>query len=106
MTVRGRGDLQLVVALAAALALGCEKPNPDDAPWARAKSASYASDSAQIVALARHALGDSLELRVETIAKGSQGWFVRLLPVRGGLPGGGTVYVQPNDSSATVVKRY
>ena len=45
-------------------------------------------------------------MRVESVTKGAEGWFVRLLPVRGGLPGGGTVYVQLGDSSATVVKRY
>ena len=90
----------------AALLVGCGKANPDDAPWAHIKSASYHADSARVVRLATRALGDTIPMRVETMAKGANGWFIRLLPTRGGLPGGGTVYVDLNDSSATVVKRY
>jgi hypothetical protein len=45
-------------------------------------------------------------MRVEALTKGAQGWTVRLLPRRGGTAGGGTVWVDMNDSSATVVKRY
>ena len=110
MMPRGRGDLLLAAALAwgAGLAtLGaCSEPDPNDAPWAKAKSASYAGDSARVVRLASRALGDSLPMRVATMGKGDQGWFIRLLPTRGGLAGGGTVFVDLRDSSATVVKRY
>ena len=63
-------------------------------------------DSARAVALATRALGDSLPMRVASVSKGAQGWQVRLLPVRGGTIGGGLVWVEIADSSATVVKRY
>ena len=45
-------------------------------------------------------------MRVEKLTHGEQGWLVRLLPTRGGTVGGGQVWVDTNDSSATVVKRY
>ena len=106
MTLRGRGDSLLVAALAGVALVACGDSKPDDAPWAKIKSPSYAVDSARAVRLATHALGDSLPMRVESVTKGNQGWFVRLLPTRGGLPGGGTVWVELGDSSATVVKRY
>jgi hypothetical protein len=102
----GRGELALIVALAGLAAAACESQKPEDAWWTKVKSPTYAGDSARVVRLATHALGDSLPMRVESVTKGAEGWFVRLLPVRGGLPGGGTVYVQLSDSSATVVKRY
>jgi hypothetical protein len=95
----------LVVASGAAVACGSSKS--DDAPFSRPQhSASYQGDSARVVALAMRALGDSLPMRVEAITRGAQGWQVRLLPVRGGTAGGGMVWVEINDSSATVVKRY
>ena len=98
-------------AAALAVALGavpaCGSPNPDDAPWAkRTKPASYHADSTRVVTLARHALGDTIALEVEALTHGAQGWQVRLLPVGGGTVGGGTVWVDSNDSSVTVVKRY
>ena len=93
------------VALGAIAA--CGTPKPDDAPWARrAKPVSYHADSTRIVVLAGRALGDSLPLRVDAITRGAQGWQVRLLPRRGGTIGGGTVWVDANDSSVTVIKRY
>ncbi len=95
----------LVITLGAAGA--CGAPNPDDAPWARrAKPASYHADSGRIVAMATRALGDSIPMRVDALTKGAQGWQVRLLPTRGGTVGGGMVWVDANDSTVTVVKRY
>ena len=94
----------VVVASGAA---ACGSSNPDDSPFNRPHhAASYAADSARVVALATRALGDSLPMRVDSFSKGAQGWQVRLLPVRGGTAGGGMVWVETNDSSATVVKRY
>ena len=94
----------LVVALGAA---ACGSSNPDDSPFNRVHhAASYAVDSARAVALATRALGDSLPMRVASVSKGAEGWQVRLLPVRGGTVGGGLVWVEIPDSSATVVKRY
>ena len=104
MTAR-RGDPIIVAALAAALA-ACESQKPEDAWWTKVKPTNYAGDSTAVVRLATHALGDSLPMRVESISKGEHGWLVRLLPTRGGLPGGGSVWVELSDSSATVVKRY
>ena len=95
----------VVVALGAAAACGTSAP--DDSVFTRPHHpASYAADSTRIVALAARALGDSLPMRVASMTKGAQGWQVRLLPVRGGTVGGGLVWVETNDSSATVVKRY
>ena len=94
----------LVVASGAA---ACGSSKPDDSPFSRPHhAASYAVDSARIVALATKALGDSLPMRVDSFTRGAQGWQVRLLPARGGTVGGGMVWVEINDSSATVVKRY
>jgi hypothetical protein len=96
-----------MVVVASAAAVACGGSNPDDAPFNRPHhAASYAVDSARVVALATRALGDSLPMRVESVSKGAQGWQVRLLPTRGGTAGGGMVWVEINDSSATVVKRY
>ena len=109
MSGRGRGEWLLVAALAAlvtSVAPACESQKPEDAWWTKIKSPGYGADSARVIRLATRALGDSIPMRVESVTKGAEGWFVRLLPVRGGLPGGGTVYVQLGDSSATVVKRY
>ena len=107
MTAMRSVALSLTLVVMAGAAGACGAPNPDDAPWAkRAKPASYRADSTRIVALATHALGDSIPLRVDVITRGSQGWQVRLLPIRGGTVGGGMVWVDANDSSATVVKRY
>lgn len=108
MTVRqARAALVAMMAVASAAAGACGNPNPDDAPWARrVKPASYQADSTRIVALATHALGDSIALRADMFTRGAQGWQVRLLPVRGGTAGGGMVWVDGNDSTATVVKRY
>jgi hypothetical protein len=93
--------------VATTMAVACGPSNPDDSPFNRPHHpASYAADSTRIVALATRALGDSLPMRVASITKGSQGWQVRLLPVRGGTAGGGMVWVETSDSSATVVKRY
>ncbi|NUQ21495.1 MAG: hypothetical protein HOQ09_11090 [Gemmatimonadaceae bacterium] len=108
MTVRGRGEAQLLAALAAVAALaaaGCSN-SKDETPFARIKTPAYHEDSARVVRLATRALGDSIPMRVESVTKGNQGWFVRLLPTRGGDRGGGTVWVELADSSATVVKRY
>ena len=85
----------------------CGTSNPDDSPFNHLPhAASYAVDSARAVALATRALGDSLPMRVASVSKGAQGWQVRLLPTRGGTVGGGMVWVEIADSSATVVKRY
>ena len=95
----------LVVASGAAVA--CGTSSPDDSPFNRPHhAASYAVDSTRAVALAIRALGDSLPMRVASVSKGAQGWQVRLLPARGGTIGGGLVWVEITDSSATVVKRY
>ena len=95
----------LVVASTAAVA--CGTSSRDDSPFNRPHhAASYAADSARAVALAIRALGDSLPMRVASVSKGAQGWQVRLLPTRGGTIGGGLVWVEITDSSATVVKRY
>ena len=98
------------LGVAAGMAFGaaaCGKSNPDDSPFTRVHhAATYAADSARVVTLATRALGDSLPMRVESLSKGAQGWQVRLLPTRGGTIGGGTVWVEIADSSATVVKRY
>jgi hypothetical protein len=93
-------------ALGAFGAAACGSPNPKDAPWARARSATFHGDSIRVVAVATHALGDSLPLRVDQITRGAQGWQVRLLPVRGGTVGGGLVWVEFDDTTGTVVKRY
>ena len=95
------------VVVASGAAVACGGSSPDDSPFNRPQhSASYQGDSTRVVALAIRALGDSLPMRVEAITRGAQGWQVRLLPVRGGTAGGGMVWVEINDSSATVVKRY
>jgi len=95
----------LFVACGAAAA--CGTSNPDDSPFNHLPHpASYAVDSTRAVALATRALGDSLPMRVTSVSKGAQGWQVRLLPTRGGTVGGGMVWVEIADSSATVVKRY
>jgi hypothetical protein len=97
-------------AVAAALfALGTAAcgGGPDENVFTRPhKPASWTPDSTRVVALAIHALGDSLPMRVDRMAKGEHGWQVRLLPARGGTVGGGMVWVDESDSSATVVKRY
>ena len=98
-------SLTMCVTLGAAVA--CGSAGRDDSVWTkRGKPASYQADSLRIVAIAIHALGDSLPMRVDGLSKGDQGWNVRLLPARGGTIGGGTVWVDTNDSTATVVKRY
>ena len=71
----------------------------------RRKSVVEQNDSSVVVRWARRALGDSLQLRVDAITRGGEGWLVRLIPERGGTAGGGEVWVE-RDSSATVVKRY
>jgi hypothetical protein len=71
----------------------------------RRKSVVEQNDSIVVVRWARRALGDSLQLRVDAITRGGEGWLVRLIPERGGTAGGGEVWVE-RDSSATVVKRY
>ena len=107
-----RADARAVVlaatlVVAAGGAAACSSSNPDDSPFTRVHhAASYAVDSARAVVLATHALGDSLPMRVASMSKGAQGWQVRLLPTRGGTVGGGLVWVELTDSSATVVKRY
>jgi hypothetical protein len=112
VTVRHRETAPVAMLFVAMLvttsaAAACGAPDPDDAPWSkRAKPASFHSDSTRIVALAMRALGDSIPMRVDGLTKGVDGWQVRLLPVRGGTVGGGLVWVETNDSSATVVKRY
>ena len=77
----------------------------DKAPVARPKTVIEQHDSATVVRWARRALGDTLQLRVDALTKGSEGWLVRLVPQAGGTAGGGEVWVE-RDSSATVVKRY
>ena len=99
--------LGATLAAASGAAVACGPSNPDDSPFTRVHhAASYGADSTRVVALATKALGDSLPMRVASITKGAQGWQVRLLPVRGGTVGGGLVWVETTDSSATVVKRY
>ena len=101
------GVLAAALAVASGAAAACGGSGPDDSPFSRPRhSASYQGDSARVVALAARALGDSLPMRVASITRGAQGWQVRLLPVRGGTVGGGLVWVETTDSSATVVKRY
>jgi len=98
-------NAMLLVALGTLIA--CGRPDPDDSPWAkRVKPPAYHADSARIVTLAMRALGDSIPMRVDAMTRGDQGWQVRLLPRRGGTVGGGMVWVDANDSSVTVVKRY
>lgn len=93
-----------VVALA--LFLGCREGDPVKAWRGGGKSAAAKADSARIVQQAMHALrSDTLPLRVDALTRGSEGWLVRLIPVRGGTAGGGEVWVE-RDSSVTVVKRY
>lgn len=109
MNVERRVLLLLLAMLpvASGTASGCGRADPDDAPWAkRVKPPAYHADSSRVVALASRALGDSLPMRVDAMTRGDQGWQVRLLPVRGGTVGGGMVWVDANDSSVTVVKRY
>lgn len=99
--------LGAMLVAASGAAAACGPSNPDDSPFNRPHhAASYAVDSARVVALAIRALGDSLAMRVASVSKGAQGWQVRLLPARGGTIGGGLVWVEIADSSATVVKRY
>jgi len=74
-------------------------------PTARRKSVVETNDSLVVVRWARRALGDSLRLRVDAFTRGGEGWLVRLVPEKGGMAGGGEVWVE-RDSSATVVKRY
>jgi hypothetical protein len=94
----------LLLSMAAA---ACGGAADADNPFARyRKPASYTADSARAAALAIHALGDSLPMRVDRMTKGEHGWQVRLLPTRGGTVGGGMVWIDESDSSATVVKRY
>ncbi|MFL5559973.1 MAG: hypothetical protein ACJ79K_00730 [Gemmatimonadaceae bacterium] len=112
MTGRGRAlPPNATIAVAAMMTLGvsaaCGTADKSDSPFARhAKPAGYSVDSTRVTALAIHALGDSLPMRVDRMTKGEHGWQVRLLPVRGGTIGGGVVWVDESDSSATVVKRY
>ncbi len=95
----------LLVALGTISA--CSRRDPDDSPWAkRVKPPAYHADSTRVVTLAMRALGDSVPMRVDAMTRGDQGWQVRLLPRRGGTAGGGMVWVDANDSSVTVVKRY
>lgn len=106
MRVARAAVLGATLAVASGAAAGCNS-NPDDSPFNHLPHPpSYATDSTRAVALATRALGDSLPMRVASVSKGAQGWQVRLLPVRGGTGGGGLVWVEINDSSATVVKRY
>ena len=107
MTLGGRtAALSLTLSVMLGAAVACSA-GQDESVWTRpVKRPSYAADSTRIVRIAIHALGDSLPMRVDGLSKGEQGWQVRLLPVRGGTIGGGTVWVDSNDSSATVVKRY
>ena len=95
-----------VAAMLLALGTACGG-GPDENVFTHPhKPASWTPDSTRVVALAIHALGDSLPMRVDRMAKGEHGWQVRLLPTRGGTVGGGMVWVDESDSSATVVKRY
>ena len=99
--------LGATLVVASGVAVACGPSNPDDSPFNHLPhAASYAVDSTRAVALATRALGDSLPMRVASVSKGAQGWQVRLLPTRGGTVGGGMVWVEIADSSATVVKRY
>ena len=99
--------LGVTLVVASAVGVACGGSGADDSPFNRPHhAASYAVDSARAVALATRALGDSLPMRIASVSKGAQGWQVRLLPVRGGTIGGGLVWVEIADSSATVVKRY
>ena len=71
----------------------------------RPKTVVQQNESTRVVRWARRALGDTLQLRVDALTRGSEGWLVRLVPESGGTAGGGEVWVE-RDSSATVVKRY
>ena len=107
MRIARAAAFSATVVVASGAGAACGGSKTDDSPFSRPRhSASYQGDSARVVALATRALGDSLPMRVDVITKGAQGWQVRLLPVRGGTIGGGMVWVEINDSSATVVKRY
>ena len=107
MRVARTAALSATIVVASGAAAACGTSTPDDSPFDKPQhAASYQGDSLRVVALATKALGDSLPMRVESVSKGAQGWQVRLLPVRGGTVGGGMVWVELNDSSATVVKRY
>ena len=77
----------------------------DSSHGSRPKTVIEQNDSTRVVRWARRALGDTLQLRVDALTKGSEGWLVRLVPQGGGTAGGGEVWVE-RDSSATVVKRY
>jgi hypothetical protein len=90
------------VALAIAALDACGEPSKGTP---RRKSVVEQNDSVVVVRWARRALGDSLQLRVDAITRGGEGWLVRLVPENGGTAGGGEVWVE-RDSSATVVKRY
>ena len=107
MRIARAAALGATIVVTSGAAGACGTSNPDDSPFNRPHhAASYAVDSGRAVALATRALGDSLPMRVASVSKGAQGWQVRLLPARGGTAGGGMVWVEINDSSATVVKRY
>jgi hypothetical protein len=90
------------IALAIAVLGACGESSKGPS---RRKSVVEQNDSIVVVRWARRALGDSLQLRVDAITRGGEGWLVRLIPERGGTAGGGEVWVE-RDSSATVVKRY
>lgn len=93
-------------AVALVLVLGCREGDPVKAWRSGGKSATAKEDSARIVHQAMRALrSDTLQLRVDALTRGSEGWLVRLLPIAGGTAGGGEVWVE-RDSSVTVVKRY
>jgi hypothetical protein len=96
----GRKALACLTAVCLTAAACGDKP-----PASRPKTVIEQNDSATVVRWARRALGDTLQLRVDALTKGSQGWLVRLVPQAGGTAGGGEVWVE-RDSSATVVKRY
>ena len=98
MTVYGATSIALAIAV-----LGACGESPKGT--SRRKSVVEQNDSIVVVRWARRALGDSLQLRVDAITRGGEGWLVRLIPERGGTAGGGEVWVE-RDSSATVVKRY
>jgi hypothetical protein len=96
-----------VAAVLLAAVAGCGSAADSENVFTRPhKPPSYTADSTRVAALATHALGDSLPMRVDRMTKGEHGWQVRLLPTRGGTVGGGMVWVDESDSSATVVKRY
>ena len=98
--MRGRRAVSIALAI---VSLGaCGEPSKGTP---RRKSVVEQNDSVLVVRWARRALGDSLQLRVDAITRGSEGWLVRLVPEKGGTAGGGEVWVE-RDSSATVVKRY